>query len=878
MEPERDEIAIGRFWRGVARLLAPAEERADILADLEEEALQISSTRGRESARRVVRWQIVHSTMPWIRRRAKQGLHRTGRNITMLYRGLGSDVHLALRRLRQSRGFTALAIISLAIGIGAVSTVFSLAHALWLKPLPWFEPDRVVWIQTRYEASGTASSLTALELAEYTRESRSLSAVAGFSYGARIAKVNGEPIRVVAHHVAPNLFRVLGMRPALGRDFSDADAVPGSRVVMLSHEMWRRRFGANPDVIGKPMSMDGASHEIAGVMPKGFGFPRGLEADVWTPAEFRRDHYGDRRIVQAVARLAPGRTIEDASAEIGARARQLTQSFPATNTGWTATVSGASETTSPSSRVAFQALLGIVGLFLLIACTNLAGLLLARNAGRRTELAVCLSMGASRWRLVRSLLVESALLTGAGCAVGVLISAYGARLMSSFMPRNTPGLDDVVLNVPVVGVTIVVAMASAMFIGLLPALSLRALRPSEAIAGSRSVARGTSRAQQAVVVVEIVLAMVLLVGASAMLRSFVGALERDRGYDPRGLQALNVSLPFSDDSYLPTDRRARVFDEIIARVAALPGVRRAAATTGFPGSRLGILGSAPVTPPGGTTPTLAALHAASAGYFETMGTPIRAGRDFTAADTSSAPGVLIVNEVLAAQFPNGNPIGERIPLSIQGDPEAMFEIVGVVGNIKLTDRTGPRLFVPLAQASPYWIDLVYRTEPGGVTTATVRQALRSFNSELLLENESSLQAIISNSLALERTQSAFAGLVGLLSTMVAGIGLYALMTFLAAQRRREFGIRLALGSQPRQLFQGAMSRAMRLVAIGLAIGLALAAFTVRALGSRVFGLTAAGVDAYATAALIVMAVSIVAAWVPARRAMRTDPLTALRSD
>ncbi|HUR22070.1 MAG TPA: FtsX-like permease family protein, partial [Vicinamibacterales bacterium] len=222
--------------------------------------------------------------------------------------------------------------------------------------------------------------------------------------------------------------------------------------------------------------------------------------------------------------------------------------------------------------------------------------------------------------------------------------------------------------------------------------------------------------------------------------------------------------------------------------------------------------------------------------------------------------------------------GERIPISVLGDRETMFEIVGVAGNIQLTGRTGPRVFVPLAQASPYWIDLVYRTEASGVTNASVRQALRALNSELLLENESSFQAIISNSLALQRTQSAFAGLVGVLSTMVAGIGLYALMTFLAAQRRREFGIRLALGSQPRQLFQGAMSRAMRLVAIGLVIGATVAALTVRALGSRVFGLSSAGLGAYATAVSIVIAVSIAAAWIPARRAMRTDPLTALRAD
>ena len=795
----------------------------------------------------------------------------------MLYRGLWSDIGLAVRRLRQSPGFTALAIASLAIGIGAVSTVFSLAHALWLKPLPWFEPDRVVWIQTRHEASGSSSSLSALELAEYRRQSRSLSEVAGFQYGARIAKLNGEPVRIVAHNVSPNLFRVLGMRPAIGRDFLDAEAAPGSRSVLLSYEFWMRRFGGSDDIVGKTVSMDNEVYDVVGVMPKGFSFPRGLEAEMWVPAAFASELHGDTRLIEAVARLAPGRTIEEATAELTGRATSLAKTHPGTNTGWTAFVTSASATTSESSRLAYQALLGIVGLFLLIACTNLAGLLLARNAGRRAELAMCLSIGAPRWRLARGLLVESALLAGAGCIAGLLLSAYGARLMSSLMPRRTPGLEGVVVSLPVVGVTVAVALVAAVFIGALPSFSLRSLKLAEALAGSRSVARGTSRAQQAVVIVEIILAVVLLVGAASMLQSFKAALDRDRGYDPRGLQALNVSLPFSDDSYLPTERRARAFDEILQQVSTLPGIRSVGATTGFPGSALGILGGAPVTPPEGKQ-VIAALHASSVGYFETMRVPIKMGRDFRATDTTTAPGVLIVNEVLASRFPNGNPIGHRIPLSILGAPETMFEIVGVAGNIALSGRPGNRLFVPLAQASPYWIDLVFRSDAANVTTAEVRQALRRFNRDLLLENESSLQGIISNSLALERTQSAFAGLVAVLSTTVAGIGLYALMTFLSAQRRREFGIRLALGSQPRQLFQGAMTRAMRLVVLGLAGGAIVATLTVRALGSQVFGLTGAGVNAYAAAVAIVVAVSVIAAWIPARRAMRTDPLTALRSD
>ena len=877
MGSERHQIRVGWFWRTLVRLFAPSEERPDILADLEEEAGEVSSRQDLTAARRIVRWQIAHSIVPWIRRRARRGARHAQRIGSMWYRGLWSDVHQAARRLRQSRGFTTLAVVSLAIGIGAVSTVFSLAHALWLKPLPWFEPDRVVWIHAQHQASSSTSSLTARELEEYRRASHAFADVAGFSYSAQIAKVNGEPVRIVAHYVTPNLFRVLGMRPAMGRDFTDDDAAPGARVIMLSHATWQRRFGGDPAVVGKTLAM-GETYQIAGVMPKGFSFPRGLEAEVWTAARLNSERFQSMRGIQAVARLAPGRTIEEAGAELQSRAKGLAQSFPETNAGWTALVAGASATTSESSRIAYQALLGIVGLFLIIACTNLAGLLLARNASRRAELAVCLSMGAPRWRLTRSLLVETMLLASAGCVAGMLLSAYGARLMSSFMPRRTPGLEGVVVSLPVVGVTVAVALAAAIFIGVLPSFSLRSLRPAEALAGSRSVARSTSRAQHAVVVAEIVLAVVLLVGAAAMLQSFKAALNRDRGYDPRGLQALNVSLPFSDDSYLPTERRARAFDEIMQQVSSLPGVRAVSATTGFPGSALGILGGAPVTPPEGKPQVIAALHASSVGYFETLRVPIKAGRDFAATDTTSAPGAVIVNEVLAAQYPNGNPIGYRIPLSILGAPESMFEIVGVAGNIALTGRPGPRVFVALAQASPYWIDLVFRADDAGVTTSEVRQALRRFNKDLLLENESSLQGIISNSLALERTQSAFAGLVAVLSTTVAGIGLYALMTFLSTQRRREFGIRLALGSQPRQLFRGAMSRAMRLVFLGLAGGSALATLIVRALGSQVFGLTAAGVDAYAIAVAIVVAVSVLAAWIPARRAMRTDPLTALRSD
>jgi predicted permease len=878
VEPEVRPVTLGPLQRAIVRLLAPRGERRDITGDLEDEAAQIAATRGPKAAAGFLWWQILHSIGPWVWRRGAGSAAAATRSTHHMQRGLWSDVRLGARRLVRSPGFSVLAVTMLAIGIGAVSTVFSLAHALWLKPLPYADPDRLAWIQARHIPSSSTSSLTAAELAEYSQAGRAFASVAGVSYSAGIARVNGEPVRVVSHFVTPNLFRVLGVRPAIGRDFSEADAAPGARVVMLGHHTWARRFGSDPAIAGKTMTISGEAYEIAGVMPSGFAFPRGLEADVWPAASLTRERESPRRILQAVGRLAPGRTIAEATAEVDTRARRLAQTMPATNREWTAVAAPAGATASPSTKVAFQALLGIVGLFLLIACTNLAGLLLARNVVRRRELAVRLSIGASRWQLTRMLLVESVLLAAVGGAAGVMLSGYGSRTLAALMPRGTSGLDAIGPNPQVIGIAVAATVASAALIALLPALSLGSLGPAEALAGSRGSTGLASRTQRGLVVAEIVLAVILIVGAGAMLRSFLEALGRDRGYDPRGLQAINVSLPFSDDSYLDTTRRARAFGDILDRVSAVPGVRQVGATTGFPGSPLGILGGAPIALPDGRAPVMAAIHAASTGYFEAMRVPIKRGRPFAATDTASTPGVAIVNEQLAQQFPVGNPIGRTVTLSILGDTAAPFEIVGVAGNISLTGSAGNRIFVPLAQASPYWIDLVFRTDDRRGVLADVRRSLRGMSADLLIENDSSFDAIISNSLALQRTQSGFAIMIGVLSAVVAGVGLFALVTFMVAGRRREFGIRLALGSEPRRLFRDALALPMRLVAAGLVSGLVVAVLLVRALGSQVFGLKSADATAYLAAAALVFLVSLGAAWFPARRAMRTDPLAALREE
>lgn len=860
---------VPRRWRIAIRWLAPRSEQADILGDLEDEGAEIAQREGPRAAVRLVRWHVLRSLVPWTDRRLRAALRRGGRIVSMGPIGLTTDVRLAVRRLGQAPGFTMLAVATLAIGLGAVATVFSLAWALWLQPLPYAEPDRLAYLHAVHRPTGSRASLTSDELRDFQRRPGSFASLAGFRYGAAITRVGNEPVRMVTHHVSPNLFRVLGVRPALGRDFGDDDA--GSPIAIISHGLWSSRFDRDPAILDRTLVLDGEPHAIAGVMPPGFWFPQILSADAWIAAELD----DDQRYIQAIGRLADGETVGTAATQADALARGRAAALGGEARDWSATASAADVTASASSRLAYQTLLGLVGLFLLVGCANLAGLLMARNQTRRGELAVCLSLGASRGRLARALVVESLLLAGGGCAAGLALAASGTRAVATLMPSTLPRLGEVGLNVPVTAVAVGAAVVAAVVVGLVSAGSLRSLRSSEALTGARTAA-GVSRGQRALVVVEVGLAVVLLVGASAMLRSFSDAIGRDRGYDPRGLQALNVSLPFSDDSY-DTARRARAFDDMLARVEAVPGVNRAAATTGFPGSRLGILGAAPVTPTDHGAQVIAALHAASPGYFETMGTPVR-GRPFAAADVSGAPGVAIVNEQLAGLFPDGNPIGQSLSLSVFGSQPAAFEIVGVAGDIHLSGNPGHRVFVPLAQVSPYWIDLVFRADAGAAAMPAVRRALRDMSPDLLIENASSFQTIISNSLALERAQSGFAGLIGALSTIVAGVGLYALMTFVISQRRRELGIRLALGSPPGRLFRLALSSALRLVAAGVALGLTASTLLVRALGSQVFGLAAADARSYLVGTALVLGVGVLAAWWPARRVMRLDPLIALRAD
>ena len=796
----------------------------------------------------------------------------------MLMRGWTTDLKHVCRRLQRAPGFAAVAIASLALGIGATSTIFTLAYAVWLRPLPYRDADALVTIQQRHTASGAVASLSGPDLADYRSGARSFTGLAAFSYGAQIARIDGERRRIQANPVSPNLFDVLGASPAIGRTFVPADV--GAHVAVLSYTTWMTQFGGDPRILSRQIELTSEPYSIIGVMPRGFRFPQILEAEIWIPSDYAGWIERGSRYLQAVARLRPDTTVEHAGRDVALVAASIASANPATSAGWTAEVVPLDQRDGYGAT--FSALLGIVGLFLLVGCANVAGLLIARNVDRRGELAVCASLGASRSRLGRQMTIEAGVLAIAGGGLGLLLASVASRALASVLPTNVPGAADVRLDFTVIGFSIALSALTAIVAGLIPVFGIGSISASEALTGARRTGPRSHRLHTALVVGEVAAAMTLVLGASLMATSFAALLGRDRGFDPHGVLALNVSLPFEQDRYENPAVRAEALDRIVGRVIQLPGVTSAGATNGFPGSALGVLGTVLLKPqiPEATREVQGVLRSATPDYFKAMGVVIKSGRPFTAADTAAAPRVAIINETLArAMWRDGDAIGRVLPLPSPEDPTATlpWTVVGVAIDMRLGTRAPADIFLPVAQRPAFWIDLVMRTSGDPAALApVVRRALRDLDSDFLIENSRSIDAIIANRLGLERAQSVFATVIASLSAVVAGVGLYALLSFAVAQRTREFAIRLALGSAPRALFGSIFFRGLRLAAIGVVLGAAATFGLIRLLRSQVFGLDAASPWAFAISAFVLLAIAALALLAPARRVLRAQAIAAIR--
>ncbi len=811
-------------------------------------------------------------------------------------RDLWNDLRHAARTLGRSPGFTAAAALTLALGIGANAAVWSVVHAVLLRPLPYPHPERLVllWENAPQVARTSFSAPDFLDYRErLARQDRRgpFAGLAAFnSSGVQLDGENG-PERIRGCTASEGFFPLLGARPALGRTFLAEDHRPGAPpVIVLTDGLWRRRFGADPRIVGRALPVNGRSATVVGVLPPGFRFsiPGFLNpVEVWTPLALSPG--GDRggRSLRVLGRLRPGVAPARAGEELAATAALLARQYPATNDGVGVRLVPLHEQIAGGSRRALVVLLAAVGLVLLTACANVANLLLARAAARRREIAVRSALGAGRWRLLSQLLAESLLLAALGGALGLLFAAWGLDLLVPLGGAELPRADEIGFDGSTLAFAGGAVLLTALLFGLAPALHVARQGPGE---GLRDGERGGSgvgrqRARRALAVAEVALALVLSTGAGLLIRSFLGLLDTQPGFEPRGVLTAAVSLP--KWKYREGPARAAAVAELVARAAALPGVRAAGAIDDLPldGDRdansYTVFGQTEVK----NLPE-AEVRSITPGYFAAMGIPLRAGRAFTAADSGQVPAVAVVNQALARRsFPGVDPLGKRLSF----DGKEWLTIVGLAGDVRdlaLDAPAEPEIYLPHAQAPSAGMTLVLAGGAAGSSeagTATglanaVRQAARTVDRDLVVVRAEPMTGVIGAALAERRFHVLLLGLFAAAAFALAAIGVYGVVSSGVAERTREIGIRVALGAGRGDVLRMVLGQGATLAAAGVAIGTASALALTRLLAGLLYGVGAADPATFAAAALLLASVTLLASLLPATRAANLDPVLALKED
>ena len=794
------------------------------------------------------------------------------------------DARLAVRRLAATPVFTTVALLVLALGIGATTSVFSVVNGVLLRALPFREPDRLARVFSLDGEDAQPGGVSYPDFADMSARSRSFAGMAATNITSPTLTAPGtEPTRVTAAGATPNLFSLLGAAAARGRTFdADADA-RRECVVVMSDALWRTRFSASDDILSRSVTLDGTPCRVIGVMPPSFRYPAG--AQLWYPLVYPGQESRGVHNLRVVARLARGASVERADAELRAIAAQLAMEHPETNAKVRSLVLPAHEALVGGVRTTLLVLFGAVGLVLLVACANLAGLQLARAAGRTREMAILSALGASRGRLVTPLLVESAILGLAGGVLGAAVAWWTIPLLVRAAPSDIPRLDEIGLDAPVLAFAAAASLLTGLLFGIVPALhgaragSLAALRDGRRATGGR---RGVS-ARQALVVAELALAVVLVAGAGLLARSFWRTSRVDPGFEPAGLLAVTVQLP--NRAYPTAERKALFFDQLLARVRALRGVTSAAVAMGHPldagwTSSFAIVGEPPPAP--GRSPE-ENLRVASPAYFRTVGVPLLAGRDFDAREKVGGPGAVIVNEAFARKyFRGGSALGRTLDRGVgwwEGMP-ARFEIVGVVANERfagLTEEPRPATYFPYPQFAFDGVQLLVRApgEPAALAGA-VRDAVHALDPAIPVEEVRWMTAVHAAALGGARFNTALLAAFALLALVLAAVGIYGVLAYLVAERTAEIGIRMALGAERGRVVRLVLGQGLALVGAGLALGIAGALGATRALRTLLFEVAPHDAATYAAVAALLTLVALLACWIPARRATRIDPMVALR--
>jgi putative ABC transport system permease protein len=799
------------------------------------------------------------------------------------------DLRYGFRTLLRNSGFCAVAVLALALGIGPNTAIFTMVNAVLLKPLPVPEPNRVVMIWGTLLKSGfDQMPVSAADYLEWKRQARSFDQMsAAFAipeYGLNVSGT-GDPERVPAALASKEFLPALGIKPIVGRNFLPEEDRPGGPpAVLIGHAFWQRRFHSDPTAVGRTLTVDGIPRTVVGVVPHELG--EMVHADLWLPTginpnnpERQNHNYG------IVARLKPGVTVAQARAEMIVIARRLERAYPATNTGWGITLFPMAEMFTGRIRPVLLILLGAVGLLLLIACANLANLLLARAATREKEIAIRGALGAGRARLIRQLLTESLVLAVAGGALGLVLAAWGVRLLRNVVPDMFPMLQQMRVDVPVLAFTFGISILTGLLFGMVPAWRSSHTDLNTTLkeaAGRSESAGGSHRIRSFLLASEVALAVLLSVSAGLLLRSFLRVTDVNPGVRTANILTMNVSLP--DVKYDTPLKRAAFYKNLIERLDTLPGVRSAGAVTYLPlrvsilSFRIGvnsfvIEGRPPVSQ---DQQPQADYRTATPDYFNTMGIGLRQGRLFDQHDDLDTKRVALVNEAMVRKhFAHENPLGQHI---VMGQP---MEIVGVVADAKLYGLDAPvepAVYVPHAQhTGESSVAVVVRTEgdPAAIASAVRREILK-LDPEQPVSNLRTMQTVLSDSLMLRRVSMLLLSVFASLALTLATVGIYGLTAYSVSRRTHEIGLRVALGASQPQILRLVVGRGLVTSLIGAGIGVAAAFELTRGLSGMLYGVTATDPLVFAGVPLLLIAVSALASYVPARKATRIDPLAALR--
>jgi putative ABC transport system permease protein len=803
------------------------------------------------------------------------------------------DLRYALRTLAANPAFTAVAVLTLALGIGANTAIFTAVHHLLFRPYPFLEnSSRLVAVWQVGPRGNDHNEVTPADLKDWRANLKSFDHLASHVWWTGNVTGGERPERIQGFQVSADYFETLGLRPALGRTFAAGEDEPGhDRLVVLSWGLWQRRFGGDSGVLGTVISINGIPRTIIGVMPDGVRYP--APAEMWAPYAPTPDTWAQRQAhyLLVTGRLAPGRTIEQARAELVTLSASLAAQYPETSRNWSVNVRPLVRDTARQIEPMLAVLMAAVGFVLLIVCANVANLMLARATGRGRELGIRVALGASRARIARLVLVESLVLALAGGAGGVVLGLFGVDVLRSLVPadyrRMIAGFQNLTINGTVLAFTAGLSIASAVLFGVIPAL--RAARDT---AGKESFRRGGTttgrerhRLRRALVGAEVALALLLLVGAGLTLRTFrhLGSLEP--GFEVQGVALTSVALPVR--TYPDAPAASRFYSRLVERVALLPGVAAAGAANIVPlcgcnqSSGFSVVGAPPYPP--GEGPEMD-WRVITPGYFAALRVPLVRGRDFTSADGADAPPVAIVNETLSRRwFPDGGALGRR--LHVDGDTTRTVEVVGIVGDVRhdgLTRLAPPELYVPAAQRPAWEMTIVARASGGELAATAVLPALRAAVLEIDPNQPVYDQQNMSNLLAFSMLQYRFSlrllAALGLVALVLAGVGIYGVIAQLVAERTREIGIRIALGGDQRSVQQLVVRQGMLPAAIGIGAGLVLAPALTLLVRRMLVGVSPHDPLTFATVAVLLLAVALAACWLPARRASRVDPMIALRTE